>query len=363
MMSRGFKVGAAMVAALAMTMTMACVAEAGRPDDRLRLGRAAAKELTKAEEAFAAATRDGVERAVSLMTDFLAQDRWSEDERSLAHEYRGRALMALGEDRYEAALADLQAALASGPATGARAAVMRTLVIDLLTRTGRPDEAVAVFEAHEDGLREHAFGEAVTNVVPAYVAQRAPDRAFALLRDAAEQDEYAGAELHAMRYAMALQMRRWDEAEAALGAHGNALYQAAPYVETARARFAALRTEAAPTKAALREAAQGFLNDEVTWRSENVDAQPIMRVPPQGFEHCISRLAAGRDRMVTIRLEFDVTETGETDDVRVLESDGRCYEDSAIESARQWRYAPNFVDGVPVRREGVRTNIKYQISG
>ena len=309
----------------------------------------------------AEATREGLTRAVMLTDAFLASGNRRTDERSFAHEYRGRARAALGDDD-AAALSDLETALATGRVSDARASAMRVIVLDLLVRTGDSEAAALRFEESEALFREqNDLSRAVVNVVPAYIARAQADRALALLSEAAEADVAAGAELHAMRYAMALQMRRMDEAEAALGAHETLFAVPPPYLAPARATFASLRVEDRPARARLREAAQAFLNDEVTWRSENRDAQPILRVPPQDFEGCI-RSARGRN-LVTVLLEFDVTEAGETTNIQVLESDDDCFDASAIGSVATWRYVPRIVDGAAAPRMGVRTSIRYDISG
>ena len=336
-------------------------AEAAGPGGQPSLSGRTLKKLGAIEAALVEATRGGLTRAVVLTDALLADDDLRADERSFAHEYRGRARAALG-DNDAAALSDLEAALATGRVSDARASAMLVIVLDLLVRTDDPEAAVARFEAGEPLLREqNDFAPAVVNVVPAYSAQRRADHALALLSEAAEADGTASAELHAMRYAIALQMRRMDEAEAALGAHEALFAAPPPYVAPARATLADLRAVERPAAAALREAAQNFLNDEATWRSENRDTQPILRVPPQGFETCLRRTRG--KTLVVVHLQFDVAETGETTNIRVLESDDNCFDASAVGSVATWRYAPKFVDGAPAPRMGVRSSIRYDIDG
>lgn len=91
---------------------------------------------------------------------------------------------------------------------------------------------------------------------------------------------------------------------------------------------------------------------------EDVDARPVMRVPPRYPESCV-RSAGEFERVV---LEFDVTAEGKTANARVIESTGNCFHKSALESVAKWQYRPKLVDGVAVPRRGVQTYVTYQLS-
>jgi len=49
-----------------------------------------------------------------------------------------------------------------------------------------------------------------------------------------------------------------------------------------------------------------------------------------------------------VDLEFTVTRTGSTRDVRVIESNAPVFENPAIEAAESFKYKPRLVDGEPV---------------
>lgn len=87
------------------------------------------------------------------------------------------------------------------------------------------------------------------------------------------------------------------------------------------------------------------------------DAQPLVRVQPQGFERCIEA-DSGTE---LVRLEFDVDPSGNVVNVRVLESTDRCYDRYAVRAAERWKYQPKIVDGEAVPRRGVQTTIRFEI--
>ena len=87
------------------------------------------------------------------------------------------------------------------------------------------------------------------------------------------------------------------------------------------------------------------------------DAQPLVRVPPQGFERCIGNKAS----VETVSLQFDVTPQGQVTNVEVVDSTDSCYNRYAIRSAEKWKYQPKIVDGEQAWRRGVRTSIRFEV--
>ena len=49
-----------------------------------------------------------------------------------------------------------------------------------------------------------------------------------------------------------------------------------------------------------------------------------------------------------VDLEFTVTRTGSTRDIRVVEASAPAFEESAVDAAGRFRYKPRLVDGKPV---------------
>ena len=91
--------------------------------------------------------------------------------------------------------------------------------------------------------------------------------------------------------------------------------------------------------------------------SEDHDAQPLVRIPPSGFEACFDDAPA----QVVVDLVFDVNEDGRTQNVRVLNSNDPCFDRHVIRAIEKWRYAPKVVEGIPVPRTGVRSSITFEI--
>ncbi len=92
---------------------------------------------------------------------------------------------------------------------------------------------------------------------------------------------------------------------------------------------------------------------------ETFDARPIKRVPPE-FPNWCGGFTRAEYRVV---VEFDVTEEGRTSNIEVIESTRSCFEAAAVKSVRKWRYRPKYVDGKPVARPGVVTQIVFVSAG
>lgn len=89
------------------------------------------------------------------------------------------------------------------------------------------------------------------------------------------------------------------------------------------------------------------------------DAQPLVRIPPQYPQRCMTR--ASPEESVTV--EFDVTPEGSVVNPRVLESTNSCLNRAAMRAVERWRYNPKIVDNVAKPRLGVRTTLVFQLEG
>ena len=85
---------------------------------------------------------------------------------------------------------------------------------------------------------------------------------------------------------------------------------------------------------------------------------PVYKVPPVYPPEAVERRTEGY-----VVVEFTVTETGSTANVRVVESSDPIFNASAIESASQYRYTPRVTDGATVEVPGVRTRLLYVLDG
>ena len=61
-------------------------------------------------------------------------------------------------------------------------------------------------------------------------------------------------------------------------------------------------------------------------------------------------------------LELTIAPDGSVEDARVVESfPPGTFDASALASVRQWKFAPQFVDGQPVRRTGARVTVGFRL--
>ena len=87
------------------------------------------------------------------------------------------------------------------------------------------------------------------------------------------------------------------------------------------------------------------------------DAQPLVRIPPQYPQRCMSRAAS----VETVTLQFDVSPEGNVVNPEVIDSTNSCLNRSAIRAVQRWRYNPKIVDDVAQPRFGVRTAIDFTL--
>ncbi len=92
---------------------------------------------------------------------------------------------------------------------------------------------------------------------------------------------------------------------------------------------------------------------------EDFDAAPLVRQPPRYPESCMK---SARSTEVVL-LEFDVNESGQTENIKVVELTFKCLEGASVRSVEKWKYKPRMRDGAPVRRAAVQTWITFELSG
>lgn len=94
---------------------------------------------------------------------------------------------------------------------------------------------------------------------------------------------------------------------------------------------------------------------EAPTKLADFDARPLVRLPAAYPAKCM-RTAADEE---FVRIEFDVSPEGATENIRVIDTTNKCLVQSAQASIAKWRYAPKLVDGKPVTRKGVQTVVTY----
>ena len=88
------------------------------------------------------------------------------------------------------------------------------------------------------------------------------------------------------------------------------------------------------------------------------DAQPLVRIPPQYPERCMSRAKTTE----TVFVEFDVTPEGTVTNVRVVDTSNSCLNRAAIRSVERWKYQPKIENNEALWRRGVQTQITFQLA-
>ncbi|MEL6360384.1 MAG: energy transducer TonB [Pseudomonadota bacterium] len=88
------------------------------------------------------------------------------------------------------------------------------------------------------------------------------------------------------------------------------------------------------------------------------DAQPLVRIPPQYPERCMSRASSEE----TVFLEFDVTPEGTTTNISVVDSSNSCLNRAAIRSVERWKYQPKIVDNKAEWRRAVQTQVTFLLA-
>ncbi len=85
---------------------------------------------------------------------------------------------------------------------------------------------------------------------------------------------------------------------------------------------------------------------------------PLVRIQP---EYPPRALARGIEGWAVI--EFSVTATGTTKDVKAVESDPPgVFEQAAIKAVQSWKYNPKIQDGTAVERRGMRVMLTFKIA-
>ncbi len=81
---------------------------------------------------------------------------------------------------------------------------------------------------------------------------------------------------------------------------------------------------------------------------------PIVKVAP-----VYPARAAARGLEGYVIVEFTVTRTGTTKDIRVVESSNSIFDRAAIDAAAKFKYKPRVINGEPVEVPGVRNRITF----
>lgn len=65
-----------------------------------------------------------------------------------------------------------------------------------------------------------------------------------------------------------------------------------------------------------------------------------------------------------VRLSFDITESGTTENIKVLDaSPSSIFNSEAIKTLSRWKYKPKVVDGVAVKQTGLKVQLDFKLEG
>lgn len=104
-----------------------------------------------------------------------------------------------------------------------------------------------------------------------------------------------------------------------------------------------------PEGATVRDAPDGF-------DSEFVD--PIFRQAPLYPENAVRRGIEG-----WVVVSFTISEKGEVEDVKVIDSSNPVFHKTTVNAVRKWKYKPRRKNGVPVRTENMQTQLTFELGG
>ena len=92
--------------------------------------------------------------------------------------------------------------------------------------------------------------------------------------------------------------------------------------------------------------------------SQNTEVTPIFRINPS-----YPRQAALKQIEGFVILQFDITESGETDNISILQaSPPQIFNSSSIQALKRWKYKPKMEEGKPVRQNDIKVQLDFKLS-
>lgn len=89
-------------------------------------------------------------------------------------------------------------------------------------------------------------------------------------------------------------------------------------------------------------------------------AQPLRRDPPAYPEKCAPQ-RAGAIAPQQVKVIYDVTIDGKTENIGVLEAADDCFNEAAVKAVRDWVFEPRTVDGTPQPQKGLTTTLAFRL--
>ncbi len=91
--------------------------------------------------------------------------------------------------------------------------------------------------------------------------------------------------------------------------------------------------------------------------SQDSAGSPVFRIQP-----IYPRRAALQNIEGFVILKFDITETGQTDNISVLQaSPPQIFNSSAIQALRKWKYRPKIEQGQAIRQNNIKVQLDFRL--
>jgi len=89
-------------------------------------------------------------------------------------------------------------------------------------------------------------------------------------------------------------------------------------------------------------------------------AKPLSQVAPTFPATCMSQME-NNAAPVSVKIGFDISARGQTENVTVLSSDDPCFNEAAISAVAGWRYAPQKIKGKPVQQPEMSVRFSFDL--
>ena len=110
----------------------------------------------------------------------------------------------------------------------------------------------------------------------------------------------------------------------------------------------------------LRKQVVDLLAEQKSWNQAHPPTPdalfPGKQVPPDYPDRALDRHLTGY-----VLFEFSVSENGNVENARVMQSSDEIFEQPGLGSLKQWRFAPRLEDGLPVRSDVVHSVMRWQL--
>lgn len=114
-----------------------------------------------------------------------------------------------------------------------------------------------------------------------------------------------------------------------------------------------------PAEGWFKSISDGYADPNIDMPGSDKSEMPIVRVAPAYPRRALDRGIEG-----WVEVEFTVTEVGGVSDPKVLSAHpSSIFDRAALRAIERWKYEPKIVDGQPVSRPGVRTRLRFELTG